>query len=754
VGGIGNNTVMPPTVEAEIMKQGGWTLPKEYPTTYMKKIGNDVACASLNNKDCLWRKKGKLTYGQLKTLATQGDQKALVCGPMHTKHWKGPGYGNPKHWCERLRPVLGARPEVMTQLTPPHIGKDEVAPTVLQAYAYLHCGPKQYFKNYPGQVFPLKEGTHQAPKGISSAWLPAKYTLTLTKTSPKKEQKVYGPFAKPTMVTCFVDSGFNDVVSTYTLQPPVTQPPETTKPDTTPPPAQMGPYVMKTLRIQHAGTINLPEIEVYDMDNQNVAPKATMAMSSIYQNRKPDDPMFGLQVGTDGWFVANKDGKHHMLHSGGGSVKSLTMTWPEDIKVRRIVIYNRDRGCGAKDLECAKRLIGATVVGTDAQGKNTMSYTIPDVRSVYVLGDACNSYDWPPAEKGAYEQAFRAKISACFGQGGCLNAESGACLNTTPPPKPTTPAPSTAPQTSTPAPQYPYAGRALVEVVQELQRKFPNKPVMTIEERRLETVKLDLRSTIVVVWRRAGDQKAVRQVLGIPGEGGAAPPGPEQTTPQQQCPQIEEGTTVLDGSDGSLYKFENNSLRPYMTQEIYKSHGSPQYTVFTKDQLKGCFRGPAMSLKETTPAPQDTTAAPTPTEPQWDKTVYLLVHGPTYDRDGTLRVLTVKFGTLGLQAYNQRDPAQGFVMNAMSNMIRNVGGQGEYLASNEGCLAPMTTTQVPQDDDTSVRWKLQPTGSHQYSYVIRAECGRSLFAGEDDARVVTLESGGSPFYVVPVGSLA
>jgi hypothetical protein len=483
------------------------------------------------------------------------------------------------------------------------------------------------------------------------------------------------------------------------------------------------------------------------MSNTNVAPKATLAMSSMYQDRKADDPMFGLQVGTDGWFVANKNGKPHMLHSGGGNVKTLTMTWPQDIQVRRVVIYNRDRGCGKNDLNCAKRIIGASIIGTNTKGENTLTYTIPDLRSVYVMGDACNSYDWPPSDRGSYEQTFRQQISACFGQGGCLNAETGACVGaTTPAPVPITTTAAPAPDTTSPAPQLPFAGRPLVKVIQELQLKYPEKQVMALEERLVETARLDFRTTIVVVWRQMGNDKVVRQVMGLPG-GGGSPPDTDETTPAPTCPPIEDGTTVLDGTDGQLYRFENNALRPYMTQDIYRSWGSPQYKVFPKAVLDACYRGPAMSMKETTPAP----ATPDPTAGQ-DPTVYVLIHGPTYDESGTLRVLTIRFNTIGLQVFNQRDPAQAFVVDTEKKLIRNLAGGGKLLASNDECLAPMTSDSS-DSTGVSVQWSLRPTGSHQYSYLVSSACGRSLFADAEDARVITLEEQGSPFYVVPVGRL-
>jgi hypothetical protein len=290
----------------------------------------------------------------------------------------------------------------------------------------------------------------------------------------------------------------------------------------------------------------------------------------------------------------------------------------------------------------------------------------------------------------------------------------------------------------------------LEEVIQELQGKYPEKTVMSLEERQVETARLDFRIAIVVVWRQMGETKTVRQVMGIPGV-----PSNDTTTPAPTCPSMEEGMTVLDGSDGQLYKYEYGTLRAYMTQDIYRSWGSPQYTVFPKAQLDACPRGPSMSLK---PTPQTTTPAPTNEEDEESlsgKDIYVFIHGPTYDEDGTIRVLSIRFNQIMVQGYNQRDPAQTFVIyGGDSLMIRSLSGGGALLASNEECLAPITTTFADTEGETSVQWTLIPGGSSQYSFNVRAACGRFL-TNAPDTNVVSLEpSQGSMWYVVPVGRLA
>lgn len=66
---------------------------------------NDVECMSHNDKDCLW---AAMDVCQT-TLSTNKDKpelKPLACGAEHTKHWGGPGYDNPEHWCAKAKAKL------------------------------------------------------------------------------------------------------------------------------------------------------------------------------------------------------------------------------------------------------------------------------------------------------------------------------------------------------------------------------------------------------------------------------------------------------------------------------------------------------------------------------------------------------------------------------------------------------------------------------------------------------------------------
>jgi hypothetical protein len=72
-------------------------------STVMNLDEYDPACLSLNGKDCEWNKGHCDKDGKRTTKFVSGKIDPLYCGEMHKKHYGDTGYGNPKHWCTRMK---------------------------------------------------------------------------------------------------------------------------------------------------------------------------------------------------------------------------------------------------------------------------------------------------------------------------------------------------------------------------------------------------------------------------------------------------------------------------------------------------------------------------------------------------------------------------------------------------------------------------------------------------------------------------
>ncbi|MGA1495572.1 MAG: hypothetical protein ACO37D_09265, partial [Rhodothermales bacterium] len=208
------------------------------------------------------------------------------------------------------------------------------------------------------------------------------------------------------------------------------------------------------------------------------------------------------------------------------------------------------------------------------------------------------------------------------------------------------------------------------------------------------------------------------------------------------CPIIPNGSTVVDGTDGTMYFVEQGALRP-MSEEVWRSRGSPEFTAYPGYQLINCSRGPPMEVVTTTPAPV--------TEPgiEYDGNVYVLVHAGAWMNDGTLNVAATRFGGLMLEPFKFRDSAQAWAI-AKDGHIRSLSGPGMFLNSVDTCLSPTLTSE--QGDS----WTLQPSAtSDNMRYALRAGCGNVLRASTDD-RGITLggrDAEEAEWFVVPVGRL-
>jgi len=200
---------------------------------------------------------------------------------------------------------------------------------------------------------------------------------------------------------------------------------------------------------------------------------------------------------------------------------------------------------------------------------------------------------------------------------------------------------------------------------------------------------------------------------------------------------------------GVLYRYENGGLRPYGSHEVYKSWGTPPYSVVSAEAIDRCFsKGPPMDMRVTTTPPPVPTEAPTH-PPFTDTSLYVLVHAGLYLKTGRLPVLSLNFGQLGTEEFMYKDLSQVWSIHA-NGYIRNVAGSGKYLAGTGDCLAPTTETLAV----SAAKWTIRPTGSHQYAYSLRSSCGRGLAVsnGTSIRTAATLADGGDEWYLVPVGT--
>lgn len=217
----------------------------------------------------------------------------------------------------------------------------------------------------------------------------------------------------------------------------------------------------------------------------------------------------------------------------------------------------------------------------------------------------------------------------------------------------------------------------------------------------------------------------------------------EYETLRTSCPIIPEGTVVLDGDTGQLYRQDNKTLRP-MSPETWRSLGSQQYTVYKGYMLQNCEKGDPIMIEPTTPAPEPETTTPAPVS--WDPTLYAIIHRDTYMNDEKLHVLTARFGSVSLEPYTQRDLAQVFLIST-DGRLRNASGSGPYLEHTEGCLMPALRDESTNDGV----WTITSTGE-AYTNTLVSACGAALHANEGSTAVdLARQMDGSTWFLVPVG---
>jgi hypothetical protein len=197
----------------------------------------------------------------------------------------------------------------------------------------------------------------------------------------------------------------------------------------------------------------------------------------------------------------------------------------------------------------------------------------------------------------------------------------------------------------------------------------------------------------------------------------------------------------------------NGALRRYPSMDVYRSWGSPDLISVSSEDIENCFqRGPPLDPKQKeTPSPDQ----PTTVTPAFSNTVYAIIHAGSYMENGELHVLTATFGNVYLSKYTMKNETQAWVITPDGEYLRNLAGNGMYLAGEEGCLAPMLQNAAY----ASGQWTIQPTGSREYEYtIVSKKCGNTL-TGDGTSKTVSMvsgvggEAGDTLWFVVPVGSM-
>jgi len=206
------------------------------------------------------------------------------------------------------------------------------------------------------------------------------------------------------------------------------------------------------------------------------------------------------------------------------------------------------------------------------------------------------------------------------------------------------------------------------------------------------------------------------------------------------CPTIPDGSIVIDAKDGQLYKYDMAQLRP-MSNDTYRTIGSPAYTTYPAGSLDNCPRGPVYTVQTLTEPPA-TTGPSGP--PVFDGSLYILVHGKSWTERGELKVIATRFGGATLESFTFKDLAQIFMINN-DGFIRNLADRGLYLTSKTGCLATGMTVDAPD-----AGWTFKKSAGSKYAYGLVSNCGSALSATVG-AREPVLEKTDDDWFIIPVG---
>jgi len=275
----------------------------------------------------------------------------------------------------------------------------------------------------------------------------------------------------------------------------------------------------------------------------------------------------------------------------------------------------------------------------------------------------------------------------------------------------------------------------------QLKSEYADKMSALQAAQAAELEALNAKNSAAVNEARAAQQQLIAEMTSLKSQYDAI------VAKASECPTIPENAIVVDGKDGQLYKWQMAALRP-MSSDTYRALGSPGYTTFPSGQLDRCPRGPVVVIE--TPPPTTPSPTSSPKDQTFPGTLYILVHAESWLKEQELKVLASRFGGATIEPFQYKSLEQVFVINN-NGYIRNLEGNGPYLASHDSCMAPVMMKETPE-----MGWKIQKAGDSKYAYRLVAHCGTSLTASigarEPMLERPSTEQASDTWYILPVGS--
>jgi len=270
----------------------------------------------------------------------------------------------------------------------------------------------------------------------------------------------------------------------------------------------------------------------------------------------------------------------------------------------------------------------------------------------------------------------------------------------------------------------------------ELKSSYDLKMAQLMAARKEEVDALTTKNAELATVSRAEQERLTAELLALKTK------YDELVKQASQCPVIPEGTILVDGGTGQVYKFESGALR-VMSMETYRALGSPSYTTWPAGSLDNCAKGPPLVVQVTTSAP---TPQPDASVPRFDGTLYVLIHAMSWKRESQLKVLSSRFGGLAIEPFEFKSLDQTFLIND-AGFMRSLTGRGPYVTSQTDCLAPMLETDPP-----AKAWRITRAGSSPLGYRIMSPCGSRLVSnGRDVVLDNAVGDGAEEWYIVAVG---
>ena len=191
----------------------------------------------------------------------------------------------------------------------------------------------------------------------------------------------------------------------------------------------------------------------------------------------------------------------------------------------------------------------------------------------------------------------------------------------------------------------------------------------------------------------------------------AKPQGQDMTSMHSMqfnpCPW-QGGDVLMNKDNGLMYVFSNGELHLVQTTEIFKQIGSPDQKMVSSDEISRCKIGKPLELQEIKPATIGNEEIPNFDET--DRNVYVFV---TEDRKN---VLSVKFGSLILEKFRQKEIRQCFIVY-LNGKIQNIL-HAKFVTENENCMAVELN-----EEEIATEFVFTPKAGGDDEFSIKCGCG-------------------------------